>query len=137
MKKSFLIISFLIFSFCSSQDMSTDYIATDSQENWCLGKANLIKTYVINGKYISGTPEDIKSEVGESYSYFRTALNILEARIDESNEEYFNIYNLFLDGENIDDHMRNFVNVLNYIQGDGEEYEYASQLCKIWEEMSY
>lgn len=30
MKKYYLIISLLIFSFCSSQDM-----ATDSQRNWC------------------------------------------------------------------------------------------------------
>ena len=39
------------------------------------------------------------------------------------------IFIIFSDGENIDDHMRNFIT--NYIQGDGEEYEYASQLCKI------
>ena len=134
MKKSFLIISLLIFSFCASQDMASDYMATDSQENWCLGKADLIKSYIINDRYRSSTPEVTKSQIAESYSYFKTAVDVLEARIDESNEEYFNVYTLFYKGEHIEDYMENYVDSIN---GDGEEYEYASQLCKIWEEISY
>jgi hypothetical protein len=128
MKKTFLIISLLTFSFCSSQDM-----ATDSQENWCLGKANLIKSSTVNSRFRSSIADGTKAEVGQSYSYFITALEVLEERIDESTDENFNVNTLIGRGS-IEDYMETYVNALN---SDGEEYKYASQLCKIWEEISY
>tara|TARA_X000001036_G_C20301576_1_gene652585 strand:+ start:264 stop:560 length:297 start_codon:yes stop_codon:yes gene_type:complete len=98
MKKTFLIISLIVFSFCSSQD-----IASDSQRNWCYGA--IVESTLdpqLKLKYIDA--HMLYGNESESKEIPNTASEIYEFRtnLEQNNEESLRICKIWADMSGID-----------------------------------